>query len=60
MGVMHVFKAAQPALLYLSPACVGAIALTALRRGEWAAVWGWSDDEDEEDKEEEEKNDKAE
>lgn len=32
--VMHVFKSAQPALLYLVPACVGSALLTALARGE--------------------------
>lgn len=43
MGVMHVFQAAQPALLYLSPACVAAVALQSLKRGEWKEVWGWTD-----------------
>lgn len=47
MGVMHIFRAAQPALLYLSPACTGALALTALARGEWAEVWGWTDEDEE-------------
>jgi len=32
--VMHVFKSAQPALLYLVPACIGSALLTALVRGE--------------------------
>jgi minor histocompatibility antigen H13 len=32
--VMHVFKAAQPALLYLVPACLGAPILLALVKGE--------------------------
>ena len=32
--VMHTFQAAQPALLYLSPACIGSVLLTALVRGE--------------------------
>ncbi len=32
--VMHTFKAAQPALLYLSPACVSAPVLCALAKGE--------------------------
>ncbi|KAE8212727.1 hypothetical protein CF319_g918 [Tilletia indica] len=47
MAVMHIFRAAQPALLYLSPACSAAVALTALVRGEWSAMWGWSDEEEE-------------
>ncbi|KAN0061791.1 hypothetical protein ACQY0O_005784 [Thecaphora frezii] len=49
MAVMHVFKAAQPALLYLSPACVGAIALTSLIRGEFKQVWSWTEEDEEED-----------
>ncbi|KAI8912931.1 peptidase A22B, signal peptide peptidase, partial [Powellomyces hirtus] len=32
--VMHNFKAAQPALLYLSPACIFSVLLTGLARGE--------------------------
>ena len=32
--VLHVFKSAQPALLYLVPACVGSALLCALVRGE--------------------------
>jgi len=32
--VMHVFKAAQPALLYLVPACIGSSMLLAIARGE--------------------------
>lgn len=46
--VMHTFKAAQPALLYLSPACVGAVALVGWWRGETAEVWKWSDGGDDE------------
>lgn len=34
MYVMHTFKAAQPALLYLSPACIISSCLTALVRGQ--------------------------
>jgi minor histocompatibility antigen H13 len=44
MTVMHVFRAAQPALLYLSPACILSFLLTALARGELKAAWAWSDD----------------
>ncbi|SNX84461.1 related to Minor histocompatibility antigen H13 [Melanopsichium pennsylvanicum] len=47
MGVMHFFKAAQPALLYLSPACTGAVFLTAALRGEFKQVWNWTDGEQE-------------
>ncbi|KAH7914137.1 signal peptide peptidase-domain-containing protein [Hygrophoropsis aurantiaca] len=44
MTVMHVFGAAQPALLYLSPACIFAFLLTAVARGEFKEAWTWSDD----------------
>ncbi|KAJ7072339.1 signal peptide peptidase-domain-containing protein [Mycena amicta] len=48
MTVMHVFKAAQPALLYLSPACIGAfVVVSGVVRRELGAAWAWSDvDED--------------
>jgi len=44
MGVMHLFGKAQPALLYLSPACMGAFGITGAVRGELGAAWGWSDE----------------
>ncbi|KIY53112.1 peptidase A22B, signal peptide peptidase [Fistulina hepatica ATCC 64428] len=44
MTVMHVFKAAQPALLYLSPACILSFFFTAVTRGELAAALKWSDE----------------
>lgn len=50
MGVMHIFQAAQPALLYLSPACVAAVGIKAIVRGETGEVWSWKDAEGEEDK----------
>ena len=34
IGVMHIFKHAQPALLYLVPACIGVPLFVALVRGE--------------------------
>ncbi|GJE94944.1 signal peptide peptidase-domain-containing protein [Phanerochaete sordida] len=43
MTVMHVFKAAQPALLYLSPACILSFITTALVRGEFKDAWTWND-----------------
>jgi minor histocompatibility antigen H13 len=43
MAVMHVFHAAQPALLYLSPACILSFLLTAWRRGELSEAWQWND-----------------
>jgi minor histocompatibility antigen H13 len=46
--VMYAFQAAQPALLYLVPACLGAsIALGALRRrGELKTLWSYTENED--------------
>ncbi|TEB06230.1 hypothetical protein FA13DRAFT_1750168 [Coprinellus micaceus] len=52
MLVMHVFHAAQPALLYLSPACIVSFGLTALRRGEFEDAWAWSDAPEEDESEE--------
>ncbi|CEQ39634.1 SPOSA6832_01167 [Sporobolomyces salmonicolor] len=46
--VMHTFRAAQPALLYLSPACIGSVVLTAWARGEVKEMWGWIDGEEDE------------
>ncbi|KAK7472532.1 hypothetical protein VKT23_000647 [Stygiomarasmius scandens] len=43
MTVMHIFKAAQPALLYLSPACIVSFVLTAVVRGELKEAWHWTD-----------------
>jgi len=43
MTVMHVFHAAQPALLYLSPACILSFVFTAWRRGELIEAWRWND-----------------
>ncbi|KAI9463548.1 signal peptide peptidase-domain-containing protein [Lactarius psammicola] len=43
MVVMHVFHAAQPALLYLSPACILSFVLTAWCRGELSEAWQWND-----------------
>jgi len=43
MTVMHVFHAAQPALLYLSPACILSFVITAWRRGELIEAWRWND-----------------
>jgi minor histocompatibility antigen H13 len=43
MTVMHVFKKAQPALLYLAPACAGGAFITGLIRGELPAMWGYKE-----------------
>jgi minor histocompatibility antigen H13 len=42
VGVMHFFDAAQPALLYLVPACIGASLLTAASRGELKELLNYS------------------
>lgn len=41
MFVMHTFKAAQPALLYLSPACILSVLLVAVARGELGKVFAY-------------------
>jgi minor histocompatibility antigen H13 len=41
MAVMHLFKAAQPALLYLSPACILSVLIVALVRGELSDVFSY-------------------
>lgn len=41
--VMHIFKHAQPALLYLVPACLGTPLLLALIRGEISAMFQYED-----------------
>ncbi|KAF9425615.1 hypothetical protein BGZ94_007379 [Podila epigama] len=43
--VMHTFKAAQPALLYLSPACIFSVLLTGLARGEIKEVFAYTSEE---------------
>lgn len=40
---MHTYRAAQPALLYLSPACIGSVILCAAIRGELKDFWGFDD-----------------
>jgi len=44
MGVMHHFKAAQPALLYLVPTCVLIPLLAASIRGEFSELWNYSEE----------------
>ncbi|KAM5530983.1 hypothetical protein V8D89_015365 [Ganoderma adspersum] len=43
MSVMHFFQKAQPALLYLSPACILSFFVVSLARGEFNDAWSWSD-----------------
>lgn len=47
--VMIYFQAAQPALLYLVPACLGSSFLCALVRGEVSVLLAYSEEEEEED-----------
>ncbi|OAX42510.1 hypothetical protein K503DRAFT_853899 [Rhizopogon vinicolor AM-OR11-026] len=44
MAVMHVFGKGQPALLYLSPACILSFFATAFSKGEFKDAWNWVDD----------------
>lgn len=48
VAVMFFFKAAQPALLYLVPACLGASLLTGLVRGELGALLAYDEEKKEE------------
>lgn len=59
MFVMIKFQAAQPALLYLVPGCLGSSLLTATIRGELGALFQYSEEpeEEEEDKKKEESKD---
>lgn len=40
---MHVFRAAQPALLYLVPACLGSVTLLAVVRSEMPLLLAYKD-----------------
>ena len=57
--VMIVFEAAQPALLYLVPACLGSSLLCAIVRGELKVLFDYSEEEEEieEEKDGDEKKD---
>jgi minor histocompatibility antigen H13 len=50
MVVMHFFKAAQPALLYLSPACILSVLITAVVRGELKDLFAYTTEEEDKDK----------
>ncbi|KNC72954.1 hypothetical protein SARC_14483 [Sphaeroforma arctica JP610] len=43
--IMHVFKTAQPALLYLVPACLGASMMLAVVRREVTLLFAYKDSE---------------
>ncbi|KAG8758075.1 hypothetical protein FRC12_010099 [Ceratobasidium sp. 428] len=57
-AAMHIFRAAQPALLYLSPTCCLSFIFNAIRRDELAYVWGWEDGAEEKERKEKEKKEK--
>ncbi|KAI7859643.1 signal peptide peptidase-domain-containing protein [Circinella umbellata] len=60
MFVMHVFHAAQPALLYLSPACILSVLITAAVRGELKDLFAYTTEEEkEEEKDEKDANKKS-
>merc|ERR1712141_997553 len=54
--VMHVFKHAQPALLYLVPACLGAPIFMALIRGDIKSMFSYADHPEEDEAEEDKKD----
>ncbi|KAF9971039.1 hypothetical protein BGZ73_006082 [Actinomortierella ambigua] len=54
MYVMHTFKAAQPALLYLSPACILSVLFTGAVRGELKQVFAYTSEDEEAKKKKEE------
>ncbi|SCZ88704.1 BZ3500_MvSof-1268-A1-R1_Chr2-1g04582 [Microbotryum saponariae] len=58
--MMHQFKAAQPALLYLSPACIIAVCFTGWRRGEWKKLWAFDDASDDEPSKDKKKDEEVE
>jgi len=57
--VMIYFQAAQPALLYLVPACLGSSFLCAIVRGEVSALMAYSEEEEEEEEEKAPEKDEA-
>jgi len=52
IAVMHVFKAAQPALLYLVPACIGSSFILSVLRGELQQLLAYEEEKKEERKRE--------
>jgi|UniRef100_A0A7S4FYJ2 minor histocompatibility antigen H13 len=44
IGIMQVFKAAQPALLYLVPACLGSVLLVAVAKGELSDLMAYEEE----------------
>jgi len=56
IAVMHFFKAAQPALLYLVPACIGSSLGLALIRGELRQLFSYEEEQSKKAKEEQRKH----
>eukprot|EP00472_Partenskyella_glossopodia_P003023 CAMPEP_0197526900 /NCGR_PEP_ID=MMETSP1318-20131121/19671_1 /TAXON_ID=552666 /ORGANISM="Partenskyella glossopodia, Strain RCC365" /LENGTH=375 /DNA_ID=CAMNT_0043081287 /DNA_START=1 /DNA_END=1128 /DNA_ORIENTATION=+ len=50
IAIMTIFNAAQPALLYLVPSCIGAAVLCALRLGEFSELWKYEEGEEADEK----------
>ena len=42
IAVMNIFEAAQPALLYIVPAVLGAVGLHAWLNRQFKQVWSWA------------------
>merc|ERR1711865_506843 len=57
--VMFHFKAVQPALLYLVPACLGSSFLCAIAKGEVSLLLAYSEEEEEEEEEDEKQDDRG-
>ncbi|KAG8850043.1 hypothetical protein FRB91_009395 [Serendipita sp. 411] len=55
--VMHTFQSAQPALLYLSPACTLAFLAAGWSQGVWKDMWSYSDSNDSIEQQNKEKKD---
>lgn len=55
IAIMHLYKHAQPALLYLVPACVGAPLFMALVRGDIRSMFRYADHPEEEENKEKDK-----
>ncbi|KAK9457499.1 signal peptide peptidase-domain-containing protein [Dipodascopsis uninucleata] len=48
--VMHYFKTAQPALLYLCPGIAGAAMATAIVKKEWSIIWSYKEESEDDQK----------
>ena len=60
LSFLTVFQAAQPALLYLVPACLGSSLLCAVVRGELKELFDYSEEEEEDEKKKEGEEEKKE